>query len=185
MAKVTKIPLEDAPKDGAAAYSLLKDSMGRFRTLSLFYESRHPDYPAPFTLKDQEHKGRTSMYQKYMEIGDPTEYSQAIGLLGSWKHWVQLTSTQWFKPYITRWRDELRVKFESDRYREMREVASKQAGTPQGVQASKWLAQRYSTTPDKPKRGRPSKAEKAQHLKEEIDEQHLLQEEADRLGLSK
>lgn len=68
------------PRD---AFETLKDSQGRFRTKSLFVEMKHPDYSAPYTLKDYDHKGAMSMYQKYMAIGDPTEYEQAIALLGS------------------------------------------------------------------------------------------------------
>lgn len=166
----------------ADAYASLKDSMGRPRTLSLFVEHKHDKYSAPFTLKPYDHRGRMSMYRKYMEIGDPTEYSQAIGLLGSWEHWQTLCAAKWFKPYIEKWREELRVKFESDRYREMQEVADTCKGTPQGVQATKWLAERYSNS--KPaKRGRPSKAEKAAALKEQLKEEELLAEEQERLGL--
>ena len=122
------------------------------------------------------------MYRKYMEIGDPTEYSQAIGLLGSWEHWQTLCAAEWFKPYVEKWRAELKVKFESERYREMQEVAETHKGTPQGVQATKWLAERYSD-PAKPKRGRPSKAEKKAALKESLKEDELTTEEAQRLGL--
>lgn len=122
------------------------------------------------------------MYRKYMEIGDPTEYRIAMGLLGSWEHWKMLCELSWFKPHVEKWRNELAVKFESDRYQEMLDVAEKSKGTPQGVQATKWLAERYST-PNKPKRGRPSKAEKKAALKQETEEDKLLQEEAARLGL--
>lgn len=165
----------------AGAYDHLKDSQGRFRTQSLFVEYKHDKYPAPFTLKEYDHRGSLSMYRKYMEIGDPTEYSMAIALLGSWRHWKMLTASQWFKPFITQWRKELKTKFESDRYREMVEVAKTQGGTPQGIQATKWLAERYSEP--QTKRGRPSKSEKAQALKEEKEEEALLREEAERLGL--
>lgn len=165
----------------ADAYKALKDSMGRPRTLSLFWEHRSDKYPAPFTLKPYDHQGRISMYRKYMEIGDPTEYAQAMGLLGSWAHWERLTSQNWFKPYIDEWRKELKIKFESDRYREMLDVAENNQGTPIGIQASKWLAERYSK--GAPKRGRPSKEEKAKALKEEREEATLLEEEKARLGL--
>jgi hypothetical protein len=139
-------------------------------------------YPAPFTLKDSPHKGAVSMYEKYMELLDPTEYTQAIALLGSWRHWEALTSRAWFKPYIERWRAELKVKFESDRFREMVKVAETHKGTTQGVQATKWLAERYSTK-EQTKRGRPSKGEKARALRESTEEEQLLVEEAQRLGL--
>ena len=180
--KSIKVPKGTNTLPDADAYASLKDSMGRPRTQSLFVEMKHDKYPAPYTLKPYDHRGRMSMYRKYMEIGDPTEYSQAIGLLGSWKHWTQLCNCEWFKPYITEWRNELKVKFESDRYREMQEVADTCKGTPQGVQATKWLAERYSRV-EAPKRGRPSKAEKAAALREATEEQELLAEEHQRLGL--
>ncbi len=178
----SKTPSGSNTLPDAGAYDHLKDSQGRFRTQSLFIEYKHDSYPAPFTLKEYDHKGALSMYRKYMEIGDPTEYSQAIGLLGSWRHWEMLTNTQWFKPFVTQWRRELKVKFESDRYREMHDVAKNQGGTPQGLQASKWLAERYSDS-NATRRGRPSKAEKAQALKRDKEEEKLLQEEAERVGI--
>ena len=178
--QVAPTGLNTKAKKGADAYEHLKDSQGRFRTQSLFYEMRSDKYPAPFTLKDKEHEGRMSMYEKYMEIGDPTEYRTAIALLGSWRHWQLLCSTQWFEPYISRWREELKVKFESDRYQEMIDTSINHAGTTVGIQATKWLADRYNP---KTKRGRPSKAEKVAALKEETGETKLLAEEAERLGL--
>jgi len=164
------------------AFATLKDNMGRFRTKSLFVEHKHPDYSAPYTLKPYDHKGSMSMYRKYMEIGDPTEYEMAIALLGSWKHWQLLAEASWFKPLLEEWRKELKIKFESDRYQEMIEVAEKHKGTPMGVQATKWLAERYSGTAP-PKRGRPSKAEKKAALQREQEEDALLAEENERLGL--
>lgn len=177
-----KTPTGSTALPDAGAYDHLKDSQGRFRTQSLFIEYQNDKYPAPFTLKEYDHKGALSMYRKYIEIGDPTEYSQAIGLLGSWRHWEMLTSSKWFKPFLTQWRNELKVKFESDRYREMKTTAQACAQTPQGIQATKWLAERYND-PEVLKRGRPSKAEKAQALKQLQEEQELLNDEASRLGL--
>jgi hypothetical protein len=124
------------------------------------------------------------MRRKYLDIADPTEYSTAIALLGplGWKHWMLLTQCEWFKPHLEQWRTELAVKFESDRFQEMQDVALNANGTPAGVSATKWLADRYSGS-KAPKRGRPSKAEKAQHLKEESEEDKLLAEEAERMTL--
>lgn len=158
-------------------YEHLKDSMGRFRTQSLFVEHKHDSYPAPFTLKEYNHRGALSMYLKYMEYSDPTEYSVALGLLGSWRHWKGLTEAVWFKPYIDQWRKELKAKLEYERFEEMRDKAA--SGD---IRATKWLADQYG--PQKsPKRGRPSKAEKNKLLKEEREHQDLLNEEAERLGL--
>ena len=168
---------------GADAYDHLKDVMGRFRTQSLFTEMKVKSYPAPFTLKDKDYKGALSMYRLYMEYGDPTEYSQAIGLLGSLRHWELLTSRDWFKPYITRWRDELRVRTESERFKEMKNINKTIPGTPQAIQATKWLAERYGEKKPAPKRGRPSKDEKDVALRQMIEEETTLLEEALRLGL--
>lgn len=173
-------------KDGADAYLSLKDSMGRFRTQSLFIEHRNAKYPAPFTLKDDDYKGATSMRMQYLDISDPTEYSFAISILGpqGWRHWQVLTACTWFKPFVERWRNELAVKFESDRFQEMREVADISKGTPAGVAATKWLADRYAGKDVTKKRGRPSEDEKLRLLKEESAEDKLLDEEAARIGLT-
>ena len=181
-ANLSQTPTGSNPLPGAVAYDTLKDSMGRFRTLSLFVENKHEKYPAPYSLKPYNHRGAMSMYQIYMDVGDPTEYTQAIALLGSWKHWTLLSECEWFKPLLKEWRNELETKFESDRFLEMEDVAKTHKGTPQGVSATKWLAERYSTV-RKPKRGRPSKAEKKAALIEETEDDKLHQEDAERLGL--
>jgi len=170
---------ETTPKgvDEPTGYEHLKDSMGRFRTLSLFVEHKLDSYPAPFTLKDYDHKGAMSMYLKYMEYSDPTEYSFAIGMLGSWKHWEALCSSEWFSPYITQWRKELKQKLAYERFKEMVVAADKKGN----IHATKWLDEKYGVKAGS-KRGRPSKAEKAAHLKEIAEEKELIREEAERLG---
>ena len=157
----------------------MKDKMGRFRTVSLFVENKLPGYVAPYTLKDYDHKGAMSMYLKYMEYSDPTEYSVALGLLGSWKHWQALTSADWFKPYVEQWRAELKQKLAYERFTEMADAATKK----KDLRATKWLDEKYGIRPVS-KRGRPSKQEKAAHLKEVADEHAMIKEEAERLGLN-
>jgi hypothetical protein len=176
---MTKEKSTEAPT-GLLPYDQLKDSMGRFRTQSLFVEHAHPDYISPYTLKDREHKGRISMYLKYMEYSDPTEYSFAIACLGSWKHWVQLSEADWFKPFIDQWRSELKQKLAYERFKEMADAATKKGN----LQATKWLDEKYGLKPAS-KRGRPTKAEKVAHLKAVKEESDLVSEEATRLGLVK
>lgn len=163
--------------DTPTGYEHLKDSMGRFRTQSLFVEHKHDSYPAPFTLKEYDNKGALSMYQLYMEKSDPTEYSVAIGLLGSWRHWEQLVATEWFKPYIDQWRKELKVKLEYERFSEMESAAKKG-----DLRGTKWLDDKYGPSKSS-KRGRPSKAEKNKLLREERENEILLKEEAERMEL--
>lgn len=172
-------PVIDSTSGGFAA---LKDSQGRFRTQSLFWESRHPEMKPVFTTKKREHEGCVSMYEKYMEIADPTEYQVAIRLLGSHDHWKKLCGLPWFDEMVTEWRDELRVRMASERYWEMKSVAETCAGTPQGIQASKWLSEQYG---DKPvsKRGRPSKSEKATALKQATETRRDLEMDAKIVGI--
>lgn len=171
---------------GPEVFDKLKDAQGRFRTQSLFCEHPHESYRAYFTLKkfDYEKDGKTyiSLYLKYMEIADPTEYQVAIRMFGSWDHWQALTRSKWFGAHLTGWREELKTKLESDRFYEMQQVATQDRGSAQAVQATKWLADRYGDKATA-KRGRPSKAEKAQHLNKLKDETAELNEDIKRLGL--
>lgn len=178
---VSQTDEEDEPD----TFTAFKDSMGRFRTQSLFYEHRSDAYPAFFTLKKRDivRDGveYISLYRKYMEIGDPTEYKVAIRVFGSWDHWEQLAGTKWFKEHLTGWREELKVRMESDRYFEAKATA-KESGQ-QGLSATKWLAERYGDKKEA-KRGRPSNAEKEAHLKRVAQETAELDEDAKRIGLS-
>jgi hypothetical protein len=175
-------PLKGSNSKALVAYDTLKDTMGRFRTKSLFVEHKHDKYPAPYTLKPYNHKGAMSMYKKYMEIGDPTEYTQAEVLLGGWEHWETLCASEWFTEIVGKWRAELKVKMESDRWLEADETARNQSGTPAGMSATKWLSDKYGAKVA-PKRGRPSKAEKVLALNEYIEDNELTEEDAERLGL--
>lgn len=154
-----------------------KDAQGRFRTLSLFYESKHPSYPSYFTTKKYDHKGHVSLYKLYMEISDPTEYRVAMEVFNSWDHWKALCSSEWFTGLVSQWREELKVKIESERYQEMRALAK--SGSPQAATASRWLAERYGEK----KRGRPSKAEVEGRLSQETRETKAILEDAANIGL--
>lgn len=173
-------PVMDKNRGGFAA---LKDSQGRFRTQSLFWESRHPDMSPVFTKKKYNHNGCISMYEKYMEIADPTEYQVAIRLLGSWDHWDKLCQLSWFKEMVEDWRAELKLRMASEIYMNMKETSTNAKGTPQGIQADKWLHEQYGDLPPKAKRGRPSLAEKQKALKESIEDERDLTEDAITIGL--
>lgn len=168
-------------------FESFKDTMGRYRTKSLFIEHINDSYPAFFTTKsyDVVKKGITyhSLYLKYMDIGDPTEYQAGVKLLGSWEHWQAMLRSKWFTDLITPWRLELQVKLESARYHEMKRHITNDPGSPQAIQASKWLADRYGSKATA-KRGRPSKAEKEGHLKRLATEERDTNEDLKRIGLS-
>ena len=172
---------------GTDAFESFKDTMGRYRTKSLFIETANDAYPAYFTRKSYDFtKGGVkyiSLYLKYMELSDPTEYQVAVKLFGAWEHWQALLKAGWFRDMITPWREELQVKLESERYHEMKGHITNDPGSPSAIQASKWLAERYGSKATA-KRGRPTKAEKEGHLKRIVSEEKDLEEDMKRIGLT-
>ncbi len=121
------------------------------------------------------------MYKKYMEIQDPTEYQVAIQLFGSWDHWQALQKGKWFREHLVGWREELKIKLESQRYHEMVKNLDDPRNT---AQATKWLADRYGLAPKKlAKRGRPSKEEVASNLRRITQATDETDEDAKRIGL--
>jgi hypothetical protein len=183
---VYPVGVSQTAPSGPGPFDSFKDNQGRYRTKSLFIETPHESFPAFFTVKkyDVEKGGRTyySLYLKYMEVADPTEYQVALRLFGSWDHWQALCRAGWFRELVTGWREELKVKLESDRYHEMLGHVDKNPDSPQAIQASKWLAERYGEK-STAKRGRPSKAEKEQHLQRLGEETAETDADLKRLGL--
>ena len=149
-----------------------KTIKGVVRTKSLFYELSYdkPDFVI-FTLKDKdlEHKGRTyvSISNLYRSLvpQDPTEYTFAITVFGSWYVWEVIREAPQLKVYVARWRREADIKVKSE--------------------AIMAIAEEMKT------QGRSSFTAAKQKLidKEEQDmDRHalsLLDEEAERLGLKR
>lgn len=183
----TPVGGKEPDPSGLELFDAFKDTQGRYRTQSLFYETRHPSYPAYFTTKKYHltKKGKVyhSLYLKYMEIADPTEYQVAVQLFGSWDHWQALLKAKWFVELITGWREELKVRLESERFYEMKDMLEKAPNSPQALQATKWLADRYGEKATAT-RGRPTKEEKATHLKRLAESTAELDEDAERIGLN-
>lgn len=154
-----------------------KDSMGRYRTQSLFFETNSVASETPvFTLKPQDHKGYPSMKRLYLEYMDPTEYSFAIEVLGSWEHWLRLTGCDWFQEYITAWRDELDLKLRSEGVKRMRALAN-----DGNKDAAKWLAEKGWNK--RSGAGRPSKEEVERERKQQARIASDIHGDAARLGI--
>lgn len=145
------------------------DSMGKFRTQSLFLELGY-GADALFTLKDQdhEHDGTTylSMKRLYLEFEDPTEYEFANSVLLGWKHWQRMCENKVIRKHIDEWREELEVKLRSQAIRDAIQEAKKGH-----FQAAKWVADRGWSTRGA---GRPSKAEieKEKSIQAKIDNEY-------------
>jgi hypothetical protein len=158
-----------------------RDTMGRFRTESLFLEKKRNDkFPSYFTLSDFDRDGHISMRRKYLEIADPTEYEVGVRLLGDFKHWQVLCERDWFKEYVNGWRMELQAKLESEAISILKEVATdpKAGGR---VQAAKLLVERPWENKDRPLRGRPSTLDKERYLKRAVGEAEEVEADHARL----
>lgn len=141
----------------------LKDSTGRYLTKALFVEYSDGAFTPIFTLKDEDLvTGEKSLRRLYMEYEDPTEGRFAREVLGSLQHWKKLCKTQWFKPHVDAWREDLEELLVSKGVEHMKKHA------PKSAVAAKWLAER-GWKPTKT-RGRPTDAEVEQERKKRAED---------------
>jgi len=131
--------------------------MGVRLTKSLFYELVESDKSSVvYTLKEEDHMGFPSLYRLYMESEDPTEYQFAVDHLDGWSHWKILQECTWFKPFLTRWREEKEVRMRSQALAKI--IETSKGETRDSFQANKYLVEKgYLPKEDGEKRGRPSK----------------------------
>jgi hypothetical protein len=159
---------------------VMRDKRGKYRTKSLFHEFNPNDekYKAFFTMGEIPKKGYVNMREKYLEIGDPTEYKVAIELLGSFEHWQALQRVQWFKKELLKWRKELEMHILSESVSRMRKASKGTDGT--AVAASKWLANKpWAEIPQE--RGKKSKKQ-IEGLQQQTSEDLLeVEEDGNRL----
>jgi hypothetical protein len=177
-------------------HSQMKDSIGRYRTRSLFWEFRVVDrsdvYEPIFTSKSKSHtvtsfnkKGMITypslkeIYMSYVHVPGH-EYEFAMDVFGSWQHWLVLCdSAAVIRNMINEWRDELTIKLKAEAIRSLL-IASKDPSAV-GVNAAKYLANEDYL----PKKvGRITKEEKIREIKLAAGIRDTLAEDMDRLGLS-
>jgi len=126
-------------------------------TKSLFLEESYMDRSSVlYTLKDVDHDGYPSLYRKYLAMEDPTEIEFARVYLDGWEHWDNICQTQWFKPYITRWRLELDLQIKAKALKRVMEIAN-DGESKESFQASKFLLSGLWKDKTEGKVGRPSK----------------------------
>lgn len=174
--KLTGVSTIETPKRDQ-----LVDSVGRFRTQSLFRETSYQvkDHDPIYTLKEVDPQGKLpSLWKIYVELNDPTEYEFAKLCFGSWRHFRHLCTLRWFSDYINQYRDELQVKLQCEGIQRLKGHAQEKGGTP----AAKYLAE-AGWKGTKGKRGRPSTEEILGEKKRLalIDEE--VGEDAQRMGL--
>lgn len=134
-----------------------KDVLNRWRTNSLFVEFQHPDYPAYFTLDENDRTidGITylSLKRKYLEYADPTEHRFAQALFGSFPCWENLSTCPAIAPHVAQWRKELELALRGEA------IAILRSKTASGdVTAAKALAALAGPAKAHRSPGRPRKA---------------------------
>ena len=133
---------------------LMLDSMGKFRTQSLFLEMGYGE-SSVYTLKDDdyEHKGVVypSLKRLYLEVADPTEYLFAKEHLLGWRHWQRLCENKLIRNHIDEWREELEVALRCQAIGDALNAAK-----TGNFQAAKWVADRGWISRGA---GRPTKAD--------------------------
>jgi 5-methylcytosine-specific restriction endonuclease McrA len=169
-------------------YSILKDAGKRFRTRSLFVEmwklNPNQDYPPLFTLKnDDDTDGYISLKRIYLDIADPTEYRFSVAVFRDPRHWGHLCRLDWFIPYRTKWRSELRAKLRSTAISNLIKLSEENAAAIKTVATEDFVYQSYLELEDGPMKrrvGRPNKERLSTLPTEET-----LEDDAARIGLGK
>tara|TARA_R100001086_G_scaffold250107_1_gene193953 strand:+ start:27882 stop:28397 length:516 start_codon:yes stop_codon:yes gene_type:complete len=169
------VSTEDKTKYGVPL-SQLAGSNGKRKTAALFLENnyhRESEDPAPFTLKDRDHRGKISLKRIYMECEDPTEYMFSQAAFGSWEHWEVLKNSTFFKPYAEAWKKELETKIRAEAILTIRQDAL------HNPTSAKWLAEKGWEP--KATKGRPSKAEVDRERKRLAEQADTLESDAGRI----
>lgn len=136
---------------------------GKYLTRALFWEWYDDKYPPIFTLGERETHGCRSMYQEYMLHS--SEYDAAIALLGSWPHWCELKSCDWFKPYLAAWEHERETRDKAIAKRQLEEAAREG-----NVTAQKLLFSGVEPPPKKQTKKQVKDEQDATHLSKVLDE---------------
>lgn len=153
-------------------------------TNQLFYENYKDNGKAIFTLKDRDFADPTgkiyfSLKKLFLESDDPTEYTFAITVFGSWKLWNKVKSCKLMRDLIPEWKEELEIKMKSQAQLKIVEISNSKS--PNAMQAAKYVDQEIFK---RHRRGRPSKEEVQSELKKEAKVSAQVKEDMERLGIT-
>lgn len=158
---------------------LMKDTMGRPITQSMFYEFEYKLTPqVQFTLSDQDKiiddRNIWSLKRLFLEMEDITEYNFASTYLLGWKHWKKMDSNKFLGEHFNEWRQELEYKIKANAIEEI--IMAAQDG--QNFAAAKWLAEGGW---DKKGAGRPSKSDIMKQVQQNARSESEFDSDSDRL----
>lgn len=115
----------------------------------------------------------------FIAEGDVTGYKFAVKYLEGWQHWLRLMNCGWFKDAVDLWVSELEAKLQAEALAKVRLIA--QSSSPSAFSASKYLAdQGYRKGGSK--RGRPSKIEVENNLREAAQSERDLESDFKRVA---
>lgn len=98
-----------------------------------------------------------SLYLRYMECDDPTEWRFANEYFSGWAQWEEVANNTVISPYVERWRKELDLRTKSQALARIK--AEAKSNSKEALAASKYLISRGWDEKPQSKRGRPTKDE--------------------------
>ena len=149
----------------------------------LFLEESTDKSSVLYTLKERDYNGYPSLYLRYMEEADPTEYRFAVKYLENWSHWQELSQSDWFQVYISQWRQELSTKLRSQFITNLVALATT-PDNPSHFAANKYLLEATEKPTGASKRGRPSRDEVRAELTRLAASKSQIDKDAERIGLN-
>jgi hypothetical protein len=163
-----------------------KNASGQLYTKRLFLEQSYDvndKTPTIYTLKDEDYttNGVTyvSLYKRYLEFKDVSEYFFARTFFESYEHFKMLCECSWFKPHIERWRRELSLTIRAAAINSILDV-SRDVEHKNYFEANKMILS-GAFEDKRSTRGRPSKEEVAQSVKEMAKEDFMSDKDYERL----
>lgn len=146
--------------------SKFRDEWGRLLYSKLFYERTVPATRGKvlYTLKDQDHEGYQSLYLRYLDSNDPTEYAFATEYFESYEHWLTLTGQAWFKPFLERFRLDLETRIRSKALKAI--IVESKSGSKNAFVANKYLLEKGWVEKKGNTKGAPSKLDIANAAKD-------------------
>lgn len=159
-----------------------KNVNGVFLTKEIFWELASNRDNVIYTLKDSPHHGYPSLYEAYMECNDPTEYSFAVEYLGGWAHWKSLSASNWFAPFIERWREELHLRAKAQALAKV--IETSKGTTKDAFAAQKYLIEKgYDKASPNP-RGRPTRLQVVNEAKNLALDAKRVEDDLNRLSIN-
>lgn len=157
-----------------------KLARGGWMTKSLFAEFTVNNGPPPVFSLRGDAEGFPSLKNLFIELNDHTGVLLAEQYLGGWEHWEALMENQWFSDEVQRWKRQVLARMEREAVDVVKVIASDEGN--KGQLAAARLLLDISAPKEPNKRGRPSKEEVSNQLKQEAEREKTLLEDAQRIG---